>query len=278
MGDKRSDDMDESYGRRQLQRGAKDKAYAERIAAGQEVCKRPSGATTTSSNRTKSTKPQRRQNKKRPRQPIEKVATPQNWPFPEHSFGNALKKKKSNGPEVEKKGSRRGRSQRSRRSNYGAIEAEVPGVEQKSVGKAEFETNVEPNDAPCFMKMQSTRSTDHSTEMQTDVHGKHSKQEIAASAATDFNGSWTCRRCTLLNGNRRKKCEVCGSPRGLSIDEDRTLSINDMIKDDCAEGGASSGVGDVQSCQAAEIGRDERKRQSQMSDIFDAPVGTRSRR
>ena len=51
-----------------------------------------------------------------------------------------------------------------------------------------------------------------------------------------------------------------------------------MIKDDSGEGGAGSGVGDVQSCQAAEIGSDERERQSQMSDIFDVPVGTRSRR
>ena len=277
--------MDGSHRRRRLQRGAKDKAYAERIAAGQDVCKssRPSGATSTNKNKL-STKPPRRQNKKRPRELIEKVATPQNWPFPsEDSLGNTSKK--SNGPGTEKKGSRPRRSQRSRGSSHHAVEAKAPCLEQKRDDKAEVEADIEPIAAPRSMKMKSTRST---TRKQTDAHGKHSTRTIAASEATDFNGSWTCRRCTLLNGNRRKKCEVCGSPRTLSMDWDGKLSINEnsevggvfsvgVAKEDGAEGGANIGSSDAQSCQAADIGS-ERQRHSQMSDIFDAPVGTRSRR
>lgn len=162
-------------------------------------------------------------------------------------------------------------------------------MEQKIGDKAGVAADVEPNAAPRSMKMKLTRSTDHSMRKQTDVHGKHSTREIAASAATDFNGSWTCLRCTLLNGIRRKNCEVCGSPRGLSMDEDGKLSIDessdvgadftvDMIKEDGAEGDASISSSHAQSCQATGIGSNERQRQSQMSDIFDAPVGTRSRR
>eukprot|EP00804_Cyclotella_cryptica_P025164 CCRYP_013006-RA/>CCRYP_013006-RA protein AED:0.02 eAED:0.02 QI:0/0.5/0.33/1/1/1/3/543/2765 len=38
---------------------------------------------------------------------------------------------------------------------------------------------------------------------------------------------WTCNRCTLANSNRRKKCEVCGNIRNLSMSSDGTFVLTD---------------------------------------------------
>lgn len=39
--------------------------------------------------------------------------------------------------------------------------------------------------------------------------------------------TWTCTRCTLTNSNRRKKCEVCGNLRHLSVSSDGTFALSD---------------------------------------------------
>lgn len=44
--------------------------------------------------------------------------------------------------------------------------------------------------------------------------------------------NWTCHRCTLVNSNRRKKCQVCGNIRHLSLSSDGLLTLND-----CGGGG-----------------------------------------
>eukprot|EP00984_Skeletonema_dohrnii_P028874 scaffold19056_cov90-Skeletonema_dohrnii-CCMP3373.AAC.1 len=43
------------------------------------------------------------------------------------------------------------------------------------------------------------------------------------------NNKWTCVRCTLLNTLRRKKCQVCGTPRCYTNNDDNGVKVDDDI-------------------------------------------------
>jgi hypothetical protein len=55
--------------------------------------------------------------------------------------------------------------------------------------------------------------------------------------------TWTCSRCSLSNSNRRKKCQVCGNIRHLTVTSDGTFALSDGSGDaaSCAVSSADTG-------------------------------------
>ena len=122
-----------------------------------------------------------------------------------------------------------------------------------------------------------------STQSENNSNGK-------AATKTD----WSCKRCTLLNTNRRKKCQACGTPRYLTVSTDGIFTLDEGK---CQMNDASSAIAasasnpspgqdasssllelNQQQQQPSQDGESGESQQSQLSAMIDAPVFTRSRR
>ena len=132
---------------------------------------------------------------------------------------------------------------------------------------------------------QTARKLQLSTQTENNSNGK-------AATKTD----WSCKRCTLLNTNRRKKCQACGTPRYLTVGTDGIFTLDEGksqmngASSASAAGAsypshgqdASSSLLDSnqpqQQQQQSQDGESGESQQSQLSAMIDAPVFTRSRR
>ena len=54
----------------------------------------------------------------------------------------------------------------------------------------------------------------------------HINNSINSNQSKSSSG-WECNQCTLLNSNRRKKCEVCGFLRDVIVDADGSLALDE---------------------------------------------------
>ena len=61
-----------------------------------------------------------------------------------------------------------------------------------------------------------------------------SSQQPASAARPNKSRTWSCARCTLDNGNRRKFCELCKWPRGQPFDESDACHDGDVRPRSCS--------------------------------------------